>query len=55
MNDNKEWTCTHDVYDACMYKALESHMMKENGCVAPYVISDQQVFISLSMFLKCYN
>ena len=24
-------SCTKDIYDDCMYKALESHMMKEAG------------------------
>ncbi len=36
-------TCVHDDYDACMYSALEDHMMKNYGCVAPFILSKETI------------
>lgn len=31
-------TCAHLDYDSCMYSALEERMLREYGCVAPYIM-----------------
>ncbi len=36
-------TCANVNYDSCMYSALERHMVRDFGCVVPFIRSNERI------------